>query len=198
MRLLIGLVLCGIGVGLMIQSGLGVPPWDVLHQGISLLTPLTIGQVSIAMGFVVILMWIPLRQVPGIGTIANAIVIGSTMDIVIARIGQPGELGWRVGFMLAGPVLMGLGTALYIGAGLGPGPRDGLMTGISERGPTIRLTRTVIEGFVLIIGWTLGGTFGFGTVLFALSVGPLVQIFMGLIPGAYRRRPATADSLGVA
>ncbi len=195
-RLMAGLLICGIAVGLMIQSGLGVPPWDVLHQGVSLLTPLTIGQVSIAVGFVVILMWIPLRQIPGVGTIANAIVIGSTIDVVIARVERPQELGWRVGYMVAGPILMGLGSALYIGAGLGPGPRDGLMTGIAERGPTIRLTRTVIEGSVLLGGWALGGTFGLGTMVFAVGIGPMVQLFMGLIPGVYLRREATAVPSG--
>lgn len=199
-RLMVGLVLCGIGVAFMLESELGLPPWDVLHQGISLRTPLTIGQATIAVGLAVIVLWIPLRQVPGVGTIANAIVIGSTVDVMGSFMPEVTGTGPRWALMLAGPVLMGLGSALYIGAGLGTGPRDGLMTGIAARGLSIRLTRTLIEGSALLIGWLLGGRFGLGTVVFALTVGPLVQFFIAVIPGVYlHRRPVeTEPSVGVA
>ncbi len=199
LRLFAGLVTCGIGVASMIQSDLGVPPWDVFHQGISFRTPLTIGQVSIVVGFAVMLLWIPLRQRPGFGTIANAIVIGTTMDLVRPLFPTDPTLATRWILVLAGPVLMGLGSALYIGARLGPGPRDGLMTGIAARGPSIRLARTVIEGTALIVGWVLGGRFGIGTILFAATVGPLVQFFMRLIPEHAASQTVEAEpAVGVA
>jgi uncharacterized membrane protein YczE len=196
-RLLSGLVLCGAGVAFMVESDLGLPPWDVLHQGISFRTPLTIGQASIAVGLFVIVFWIPLRQVPGIGTIANAIVIGSTVDVVGAVMPDVETATSRWMLMLAGPVLMGLGSALYIGAGLGTGPRDGLMTGIAARGLSIRLTRTLIEGSALLTGWLLGGRFGAGTIVFAATVGPLVQFFIGRIPGIYLHQKPVEVKTGV-
>lgn len=166
----------------MVESDLGVPPWDVFHQGISVRTPLTIGQVSIVVGFAVMLLWIPLRQRPGFGTVANALVIGTTIDLARPFFPADPSLPLRWALVAAGPVLMGLGSALYIGARLGPGPRDGLMTGIAARGPSIRLARTGIEGTALLVGWVLGGRFGIGTILFATTVGPLVQFFMRVIP----------------
>lgn len=162
----------------MIRSDLGLPPWDVFHQGVSLHTPLSIGVVTILTSFVVLLGWIPLRERPGFGTLANAVTLGVVVDIFMALVGDSTDTAARWGLLMGGLLLFGVGSGLYIGARLGPGPRDGLMTGISKRGPSIRLTRTGIEALVLGVGWLLGGTFGIGTVVFALSIGPLVQFFL--------------------
>lgn len=180
-RLFVGLVACGTGVASMVRAGLGLGPWEVLHQGIAGRTGLTIGTISILVAFVVLLGWIPLRQPLGIGTISNAVLIGLTTNTVLSLVGPPGHLALRVALLLGGILLLGAGSGLYIGAGLGPGPRDGLMTGISARSGgrlSIRLVRTGIELSALVAGWALGGTVGIGTVLFALSIGPLVQFFL--------------------
>jgi len=174
----IGLVFFGAGVGLMIQSGLGLSPWDVLHQGLSLRFGLTIGAWTIIMSGVVLLAWIPLRERYGIGTLLNAIIIGVMIDVVGAVVPAAASTVVQWTMLLGGILLVGLASGMYIGANLGPGPRDGLMTGIAKRGPSIRLTRSVIEVSVLIVGLLLGGTFGIGTILFALLIGPLVQFFL--------------------
>ncbi len=177
-QLLIGLVLFGIGIGLMLQSGMGVPPWDVLHQGLARRFGLTVGAWSIIVSVAVLLLWLPLRQPYGLGTLLNAIIIGVVIDLtgVIIPAAQVTGVAWSM--MLGGVVLIGIASGLYIGANLGPGPRDGLMTGIARKGPSIRLTRAVIEITVLTLGWILGGTFGIGTIVFALAIGPLVQYFL--------------------
>ena len=177
-QLIIGLVLFGIGIGLMLQSGLGVPPWDVLHQGLARRFGLTVGAWSIIVSVAVLLLWLPLRQPYGLGTLLNAIIIGVVIDLTGAIIPVAEVTGVAWAMMLAGVVLIGIASGLYIGANLGPGPRDGLMTGIARRGPSIRLTRAVIEITVLTLGWILGGTFGIGTIVFALAIGPLVQYFL--------------------
>jgi uncharacterized membrane protein YczE len=177
-QLLIGLVSFGAGVGLMIQSGLGLSPWDVLHQGLSLHFGLTIGAWTIIISGVVLLAWIPLRERYGIGTLLNAIIIGVMIDVVGAVVPAATSTVVQWTMLLGGILLVGLASGMYIGANLGPGPRDGLMTGIAKKGPSIRLTRSVIEVSVLIVGWLLGGTFGIGTILFALLIGPLVQFFL--------------------
>ena len=177
-QLVIGLVFFGAGVGLMIQSGLGLSPWDVLHQGLSLRFGLTIGAWTIIMSGVVLLAWIPLRERYGIGTLLNAIIIGVMIDVVGAVVPAAASTVVQWTMLLGGILLVGLASGMYIGANLGPGPRDGLMTGIAKRGPSIRLTRSVIEVSVLIVGLLLGGTFGIGTILFALLIGPLVQFFL--------------------
>jgi uncharacterized membrane protein YczE len=177
-QLIIGLVLFGLGIGLMLQSGLGVPPWDVLHQGLARQFGLTVGIWSIIVSLAVLLLWLPLKQPYGIGTLLNAIIIGVIIDLtgLIIPVATTTGVAWAM--MLSGVLAVGIASGLYIGANLGPGPRDGLMTGIARRGPSIRLTRAVIEITVLTLGWILGGTFGLGTIIFALAIGPLVQFFL--------------------
>ncbi|MGC2241743.1 MAG: hypothetical protein WA726_12990 [Acidimicrobiia bacterium] len=177
-QLIFGLVLFGVGIGLMLQSGLGLPPWDVLHQGLAEQFGLTVGIWSIIVSVGVLALWLPLHERYGLGTLFNALVIGVVIDVTAAIVAEAGNttIAWLM--LLSGILSIGLASGLYIGAGLGPGPRDGLMTGIAKRGPSIRLTRSVIEVTVLLIGWLLGGTFGIGTVVFALVIGPLVQFFL--------------------
>jgi uncharacterized membrane protein YczE len=176
-QLAVGLVLYGVSMGLMIRGSLGLDPWDVFHSGVTSHLPLSFGAVVTLVGFVVLLAWIPLRQAPGLGTIANVLVIGAATDATLAIAPHPDGLVVRVLLTIVGGVLLnGLAGAMYIGAQLGPGPRDGLMTGISRRtGLSIRLVRTVQEITVVVVGFTLGGSVGMGTVVYALSIGPLVQ-----------------------
>lgn len=188
-QLMAGLVAYGVSMALMIRSGLGLDPWDVFHQGVAGRTGLRFGIVVIIVGAAVLLAWIPLRQRPGIGTVANAIVIGLAVDAALEVLPAPHPLPVRVGFLLGGVVLNGVATGLYLGARLGPGPRDGLMTGYVARvGGSIRVVRTVIEVSVLAIGWLLGGTVGVGTIVYAVAIGPLAHVFIPLL--AVRPRPA--------
>lgn len=181
-RLLLGLALFGIGAGLLVRGNLGLDPWDVLHQGLSRALHIDFGAVVIGVGIVVLLLWIPLRQRVGIGTLANVVVVGLAADATLALVPQPTSYWWRAPLMLAGIAVTGAASGLYIGAGLGPGPRDGLMTGLNRRGVgSIRLVRTGIELSVLAAGWLLGGSVGIGTVLFAVAIGPLVQVFLRLL-----------------
>ncbi len=178
-QLVLGLTAYAVSMALMLRAGLGAMPWDVLHQGVALRTGLSIGATTVLTGAVVLLVWIPLRERPGIGTLANVVVIGATVDLALAVLPAPEALGWRAGFAVAGIVLNAAATAAYIGVGLGPGPRDGLMTGLAARtGASVRLVRTAIEVAVVLTGWLLGGTFGVVTVAYALAVGPLVQWFL--------------------
>jgi uncharacterized membrane protein YczE len=174
-RLLLGLILFGMGIGLMVRADLGLGPWDVLHQGVSERTGATIGTITILTGIVVLLLWIPLRERPGLGTVLNVLLIGLVADATVAVLDTPDALWQRVLLLLAGVYAFGPGSGWYIGAGLGPGPRDGLMTGIAKRGHSVRVVRTGIELAVLVIGAALGGSVGVGTVLFALTVGPNVH-----------------------
>jgi len=177
-----GLALYGASMGLMIRSGLGLDPWDVLHQALANRTGLTFGTVTAVVGALVLLCWIPLRQRPGVGTVSNIVVIAFAVDLTLAVVTQPSSLVMRIVFLVAGVVLNGLASASYIGVRLGPGPRDGLMTGFSARsGLSIRLVRTGIELTVLATGWLLGGTVGVGTVVYALAIGPLTQAFLPLV-----------------
>ncbi len=178
-QLYIGLGLYGLSTAMFIRSDLGVDPWDVFHLGVALQLGMTIGTVIILTGAAVLLLWIPLRQFPGLGTISNVICIGLAADASMALIPELTSLPIRIALLVAGIVVNALATGMYIGAGFGAGPRDGLMTGMHSRfGWSIRVVRTVIEVSVLVIGIALGGTFGVGTVLYALSIGPLIQLCM--------------------
>lgn len=177
-QLYLGLVLYGFSTSLLVLSGLGLAPWDVFHQGLAKHSNLAIGTWSIIVGLAVLLLWIPLRERPGIGTVSNVVFIGGTMDVVLAHISPPHELALRIVCLVVGVFLNGVATGAYIGAGLGPGPRDGLMTGLARRGHSIRVVRTSLEVSVVVIGWLLGGTVGVGTVLYALSIGPLAHVFV--------------------
>ncbi len=177
-----GLALYGGSMAMLTRSGLGLDPWDVLHEGLMKITGLSFGTVTAFASVAVLLLWIPLRQRPGIGTVANIMVISVTVDLVRIFLPDQHVLGWQIFNLVAGVVLNGLAAAIYVGARLGPGPRDGLMTGFAARtGKSIRLVRTLIEITVLAGGWLLGGTVGVGTVLYALAIGPLTQAFLPLV-----------------
>ncbi len=178
LQLLAGVSLFGFGIGLMLQSGLGLPPWDVLHQGLAVRFGLTVGVWSIIVSVAVLALWLPLREPYGPGTLLNAVLIGVLIDVTALVVPRPGSTGIGWVMLVSGILAIGLASGMYIGANLGPGPRDGLMTGIAKKGPSIRLTRSVIEILVLGLGWLLGGTFGWGTVLFAFTIGPLVHFFL--------------------
>lgn len=191
-QLLGGLVLYGISSSLLVLAGLGLDPWDVFHQGLARHTPFAIGTWAILVGVAVLLLWIPLRQRPGIGTLCNVVLVGATMDLVLGHVHAPHALVARIACLVVGVFLNGVATGAYIGAGLGPGPRDGLMTGLAARGHSIRIVRTGLEVTVLVTGWLLGGTVGAGTVLYALSIGPLAHVF---IPLFSHGRPAPEGAL---
>ncbi|AVT32687.1 hypothetical protein C6361_28100 [Plantactinospora sp. BC1] len=196
-QLYVGLTLYGVSMALMVEASLGLDPWDVFHQGLSRLTGASIGTVTIAVGALVLLLWIPLRQRPGLGTVSNVVVIGLAVDLALALLPTVEALPTRIGFLVAGILLNGMATGLYIGARLGPGPRDGLMTGYVARRPhrSLRLVRTVIELAVLAIGFVLGGQVGIGTVAYALAIGPLVHAFIPMftVPPAQPVPPARPD-----
>lgn len=177
-QLLIGLVFYGVSDSFLVLAHLGIDPWDVFQQGLSFHTGIAIGTWAILVGMAVLLLWIPLRQRPGLGTILNVAVIGAVMDLVLSQVSPPTGLLVRIGMLLLGVGLNGVATGCYIGAGLGPGPRDGIMVGLASRGLSLRLVRTVIEVTVLAIGWKLGGNVGWGTLLYAVSIGPLAQVFI--------------------
>lgn len=179
-QLLVGLWLFGASIALLVRANLGLSSWDVLHQGIAETIDVSIGTVVIATSVVVLALWWPLRQRPGIGTLLNVVLVGLALDTTLRWLAEPTEMPWRVTFLLAGVVTNGVATGLYIGAGLGPGPRDGLMTGLAAKGLSIRRARTVIELTALALGWLLGGSVGVGTVLYALAIGHLAQIFIPL------------------
>lgn len=184
-QLLVGLVLYGVSMAMMVRAGLGLNPWDVFHAGVSGRVGWTFGQVTIVVGALVLLLWIPLRQWPGLGTLANSVLIGVAADATLRVLGPQDGAATRWGLMLGGILLNGLAGALYIGSQLGPGPRDGLMTGIARRtGRSIRLVRTGLEIAVLTAGWLLGGVVGVGTILYAVGIGPVVQ---ALLPVCTRR-----------
>ena len=191
-QLLLGLVLYGVSASMLVLAGLGLDPWDVLHQGLGRTFGVRIGTVTIVVSALVLLLWIPLRQRPGVGTLLNAVLVGLVMNVVLAAFTQPDKEALQVLLLAAGIVLNGVATGAYIGAGLGPGPRDGLMTGLAARGGSIRVVRTAIELTVLASGWLLGGTVGIGTVAYALAIGPLAHVFLPLFtirPSAGVREP---------
>lgn len=195
--MLFGLMVFGAGIALHIRSNLGLSPWDVFHQGLARRTSLSFGTVTIIVGGAVFLGWIPLRQRIGPGTLLNPVVVGLVIDRVLLLVDDPaGPLRWV--YLLGGLLLFGVGSGLYIGARLGPGPRDGLMTGLAEKGLSIRSARFSIEGAMLAAGWLLGGSVGIGTLVFTALIGPLVQFFLRLFdrgpievpPGGEVRRRA--------
>ena len=169
-----GLALFGAGVALQKEGRMGLAPWDVFHEGFASVLGWQFGRALVLTSFLVLLLWIPLRQRPGIGTFLNAVEIGIVADLAIMVLPEPDTLWVRIPFMLVGVLLVGVGSGYYIGAGLGPGPRDGLMTGLAARGMKVSRARTSVELSVLLIGWILGGSVGVGTLVFALSIGPIV------------------------
>ena len=194
-QLLAGLALYGTSMAMQLRATLGVDPWDVFHQGLATHLPLSFGLVTALTGVVVLLLWLPLRQRPGVGTVANVVVIAVSVDAALALIPAPTALPARIALMVGGIVLNGVASAAYIGARLGPGPRDGLMTGLAGRtGWSIRLVRTGIELTVLAVGWLLGGTVGIGTVAYALAIGPLTQAFLPWFRVRTPGPPASTDA----
>ena len=190
--LLAGLALYGFSDGLLVLARLGLDPWDVLHQGLSQATGLQVGTWSVLIGALVLLGWVPLRQRPGVGTACNVVIIGVTINATLAVLSAPHGLPARAVVLVAGVLLNAVATGAYIGAGLGPGPRDGLSTGIASRGVSLRLVRTTVEVTVLVVGWLLGGTVGVGTVIYALTIGPLTHLTIPAL--RLRGDPATSAS----
>jgi uncharacterized membrane protein YczE len=183
LRCLFGLCLFGSGISMLIDAELGAAPWDVFHTGVSELTGISVGNIVILTGLALLLIWIPLRERPGLGTLLNAVVIGLVVDVTLPLVPEMSGLLLRLALMFGGVVIIALGSGLYIGAGLGPGPRDGLMTGLAKRsiGPwpiSIRVARTAVELLVLAVGVALGGAIGLGTAVFTFGIGPLVQVFL--------------------
>ncbi|HUA47640.1 MAG TPA: hypothetical protein VMA77_20555 [Solirubrobacteraceae bacterium] len=195
-QLYIGLFLYGVSASMLLLAGLGVDPWDVLHQGLSRRFGLGVGTWAIIVGLAVLLLWIPLRQRPGFGTLNNVIIVGLVIDAVLATVPPIHGLAARVVVMCGGVVLNGIATGAYIGAGLGPGPRDGLMVGLAARGHSIRVVRTSIELAVLLTGWLLGGTVGIGTVVYALGIGPIAHVSIPLLRIPLSDRPTGAQTGG--
>ncbi len=192
-QLLVGLVLYGVTAAMLVLAELGLDPWDVLHQGLARTFGLPIGTWAVIISFVVLLAWVPLRQRPGVGTVLNAVLVGVVMNLVLASFHAPHDLWARVLLLVSAVVGQGLATGLYIGAGLGPGPRDGLSVGIAARGYSMRVVRTTIEGSVLIVGFVLGGKVGVGTLAYALMIGPITH---WTIPWLAIRPRAAAPAAG--
>jgi len=196
-QLFVGLALYGVSLAMLLRAGLGLAPWDVLHQGLAGLLGTTVGQMVIAVSFVVLLLWIPLRERPGFGTIANAILVGVFVDLTLLVLDDAEAWAWRVALLLLGVLLNGVATALYIGASLGAGPRDGLMTGLVRRtGRSVRVVRTGLEVTVLGVGWLLGGTVGIGTVLYALAIGPIAHALLPVLTVRQPGRRGRGDAVG--
>ncbi len=189
-----GLVIGGVALAMLVRADLGLDPWDVLHQGVARTTGASLGTVVIVSSFFVLLLWVPLRQRPGLGTLSDVIVIGLVIDATLAVLPRPDAMSLRIGFLVAALLLNGVSTSMYLAAGLGPGPRDGLMTGLAARGLSLRAVRIGIDVTVLSVGWMLGGTVGIGTVGSALTMGPIVHLLLprlsvdGRPPKLRRRR----------
>jgi uncharacterized membrane protein YczE len=183
LALVFGLALYGLSLSLMVRANLGLDPWDVLHQALSIQTGLSIGLITAIVGLMVLMAWAPLKLKPGIGTVSNVFIIAVVVDAGLGAIEPPSTLGSRAAMLLGGVALNAAATVLYIGADMGAGPRDGLMTGLIARtGHPVWLVRTSIEGTVLTLGWLLGGTVGCGTLVYAFGIGPLVQLVLRLVP----------------
>ena len=196
-QLYLGLFVYGIGGALQVRAGLGLDPWDVFHQGLGFHLGLAIGTVVVLVGAAVLLLWIPLRQWPGLGTVSNMVLIGVWMNWGISVLPAARGIGWQIGELVAGILACGLASGLYIGARFGPGPRDGLMTGFARvTGRSLRLVRTLLELTVLVAGWLLGGVVGVGTVAYALGIGPLAQLFLRWFDTGDRSKPISGRALG--
>ena len=194
-QLYLGLALYGFSMAMMLRSELGLAPWDVLHEGLERWLPLSYGTITVVVGAVVLLMWVPLRQRPGLGTLSNVVVIGLTVDLGLAVLTTPSSLVLQVLLLVGGVVANGLAGAVYLGSQFGAGPRDGLMTGLARRtGASLRLVRTGIEVVVLGTGFLLGGTVGLGTVLYAVAIGPLVQLFLPHVAVRLGAHPVTVPA----
>ncbi|MFD1860932.1 hypothetical protein EHW97_08020 [Aeromicrobium camelliae] len=194
LRLLIGLWLYGATMAMMVRAGLGLNPWDVLHEGITHHVPVSFGVVTAVVGVLVLLAWIPLRQRPGVGTVLNVLVIGVAVDVTLAMLPEPGTLLPSAVLLAGGVVGNAFAGALYVSADLGPGPRDGLWVALVARtGRSVRVVRTCLELSVLALGWVLGGTVGIGTVAYALAVGPLAQRFLRSLRWSGSAPPVTAE-----
>lgn len=192
-QLYIGLILYGVSAAMYVRADLGADPWNVFHLGVAHIFSLSLGVVMIGVGALVLLLWIPLRTRPGIGTISNVIVLGLAADAALTLMPPVESLALRIGLLITALIVNGLATGMYIGAGLGAGPRDGLMTGIHARtGWSIRSIRTSIEVTVLTLGWLMGGAFGVGTVLYALAIGPLIQFFLPWFKITVTKKPLPA------
>jgi uncharacterized membrane protein YczE len=192
--LVFGLILFGLGIALMAEAGLGLGPWEAFHQGLGRSTGHEIGTISVLLGIPILLLWWPLGERPGVGTLLNVVLIGTATNIGIALFPSAVGLGAQLGMMLAGLLTIGLGSGLYLAADLGAGPRDGLMTGIHHRfGWSIRRARTLVEVTVLALGWLLGGSIGLGTLAFAVGIGPLVQFFLGMFDRTRRLERRATD-----
>jgi len=196
-QLVVGLFIFGASMALIIRAGLGVIPWDVLHTGLIRHFPTSFGTMTILVSFATLLIWIPLRQRPGLGTVANAVLVGLAADLTLAVVPPVEPLPLRVPLLLTGITLNALATALYVGAQLGPGPREGLMTGLARvTGRSIRLVRTTIEVVVVLVGFALGGVVGLGTVLFAMAIGPLTQMLLPWCTVRLETVPAASNTRG--
>lgn len=194
LQLLMGLALYGIAVGLMVRAAVGLDPWDTFAQGIATKSGLSFGLVTNLVGAAVLLLWIPLRQRPGLGTLLNVLTVGTMAQVAIDLVPTPDGPLPQWALFMAGVVLLAIATGIYVGAGMGPGPRDGLMTGLSKRlGWPIWVSRTLIEGSVLLLGWLLGGNIGWGTVVFAVLIGPLCHVTIPLFARLVPARPAAVQ-----
>lgn len=192
---MLGLILYGVGVAIVVVAGLGVDPWTVLAEGLALRTGIGLGWITNIIGLAVLLLWIPLRQKPGLGTIANILVVGTALQFALPSVPSPENLVQSSALLLGGVALVGIAGGLYLGARLGPGPRDGLMTGISARwGWPLWVARTAVEVTVLILGWSLGGTVGIGTLVYALAIGPLCHGSLRLFDTRWPSHPAPRRS----
>ena len=197
-QLYVGLALYGLGIAFQVSSTLGNDPWDVFHQGLALRFGLSIGAWIIIAGAAVMLLWIPLRQRPGLGTVSNVVLVGVFTDLFLWLLPDTEALAARWAYLAAGIVTGGIATGCYIGAGLGPGPRDGLMTGLAARGHSVRVVRTAIELTVLAVGWLLGGTVGIGTLVYAVTIGPLAHVFLPMLEiKAPEAAPADTEADGL-
>jgi uncharacterized membrane protein YczE len=197
-QLFLGLALYGVSIAVLVLADLGLMPWDVLHQGLARLVGWSLGTVIIVVGVLVLLAWIPLRERPGVGTVANVVVVGLVADAVLAVVDPPSSLAARIALAAGGILVNAVATAAYVGVQLGAGPRDGLMTGLVRRtGRSVGVVRTSIEVAVVVSGWLLGGTVGVVTVVYALAIGPLVQPLLPrltVLPGRPDGPPATTGS----